>query len=62
LNRTMVASAERTELLADSSKFGVQALRSFADLAQIDILIVDEGLSARDRAAYGEHAGRLVIA
>ncbi len=45
VKRAMLASSERTVLLADSSRFKARALYRIAALDQIDAIITDEGLS-----------------
>lgn len=60
VKRAMIASARRTVLLADHTKFGDDYLARFGRLADVDLIITDTGLSA---AAAGElqHAGPEVI-
>ncbi len=41
VKRAIVSAARRVVVLADSSKFGVEYLRSFATLADIDVLVTD---------------------
>lgn len=42
LNRAMIRSAQRTVVVADSSKFGRRGFRRICGLEQVDILITDE--------------------
>lgn len=44
VKQTMIGISDQTILLADSSKFGVQAFTHVADLDQVDHLITDVGL------------------
>ncbi|MNJ05429.1 Glucitol operon repressor [compost metagenome] len=46
----MVGMADSVILLADSSKYGVQAFTHVADLHDIHMLITDAGLSAEGAA------------
>lgn len=45
-NRSMVLHAERVIAVADSSKLGQTAFAKVADLAEIDILVTDDGAPA----------------
>lgn len=45
VKRAMAASAERTVLLLDSSKFGVRSLKQVLSLSNINTLITDSGVS-----------------
>lgn len=45
IKQRMTGMADQVILLADSSKFGVQAFTHVADLNQIQVIITDDGLS-----------------
>lgn len=45
LNRKMLASAQKTIVLADSSKFGKKSFARICNLDQIDQIITDKGIS-----------------
>ena len=45
LNRAMMAAAQRTVVVADSSKFGRRGFRKICDLEEVDVLITDAGVS-----------------
>ena len=49
VKRAIVSAARRIVLLTDSTKFGVEYLRSFASLADIDVLVTDGDISPGDR-------------
>jgi DeoR/GlpR family transcriptional regulator of sugar metabolism len=51
LKRAMIRSARRRILLVDSSKFRPPAFCTFAEIGEIDEVIVDDGLPADDLAA-----------
>jgi DeoR/GlpR family transcriptional regulator of sugar metabolism len=51
LKRGMIESARRTILLVDSSKFTAPAFCTFCELAEIDEVITDEGISAENLSA-----------
>lgn len=51
VKHAMLASAQRRILLADHSKFGRVSTVQHAELADIDLIITDVGLSAADSAA-----------
>ncbi|WP_394431647.1 DeoR/GlpR family DNA-binding transcription regulator [Streptomyces sp. SGAir0957] len=51
VKRAAVAAARRVVLLADSGKFGQEHFARFADLAQVDLLITDEGLTPETATA-----------
>ncbi|NGO73216.1 DeoR/GlpR family DNA-binding transcription regulator [Streptomyces boncukensis] len=62
VKRTVIAAARRVVLLADSSKFGQGHFARFGDLAQVDLLVTDTGLSAEDARtieAQGTHVKRV---
>lgn len=54
LKQKMIAIAERTILLADASKFGVQSFAHVADWSQIDHIISDQRLEPPVQAQYEE--------
>ncbi|CAM5591314.1 DeoR family transcriptional regulator [Streptomyces spiroverticillatus] len=56
VKRAVIASARRVVLLADSAKHGQEHFARFGDLADVDLLITDSGLSPEDAAAI-EAAG-----
>jgi DeoR/GlpR family transcriptional regulator of sugar metabolism len=61
-NRALVGSARRVCVLADSSKWGTVGLSTFADLADVDLFVTDDGLSERGRSALADLVGALEIA
>ncbi|MFD9975368.1 DeoR/GlpR family DNA-binding transcription regulator [Streptomyces sp. NPDC059017] len=60
VKRALVAAARRVVLLADSAKYGEEHFARFADLADVDLLITDSGLSPDEAAAVGA-AGTEVV-
>ncbi|MFJ8825620.1 DeoR/GlpR family DNA-binding transcription regulator [Streptomyces sp. NPDC102467] len=60
VKRAAVAAARRVVLLADSGKHGQEHLARFGDLADVDLLITDTGLTPED-AAVIEAGGTEVI-
>lgn len=48
VKRAMVKSARLTVLLADHTKFGRDAVFTYADIGEVDVLITDEGLTQAD--------------
>lgn len=61
-NRALVASARRVAVVADSSKWGVVGLSTIAGLAQVDVVVSDEGLEPDARRTLSDNCGRLVLA
>lgn len=51
VKRAIVSSARRVVVLADSSKAGVEYLRSFASLSDIDVLVTDSDIDPAFRSA-----------
>lgn len=49
--KAMFAAARRRILLVDHSKFGRESLYRYADLADLDVIITDPGISAEAMAA-----------
>jgi DeoR family fructose operon transcriptional repressor len=60
--RAMVASARRVVCLVDSSKIGVEAPLRFAALADVDVVVTDDGISADDRRALVRAGVEVVVA
>jgi DeoR family fructose operon transcriptional repressor len=58
----MMAQAQQVVLLADSSKFGQQALAKLCDLSDVDVVVTDDGLSPEHRKEVEAAGCRLVIA
>ena len=50
----MLAVADKTVFVADSSKFGRRAFATVCRLAEASVLITDDELPMSERAAYGE--------
>lgn len=48
IKQKMIGMADQVILLADASKFGVQAFTQVADLQRVDTIITDERLKAID--------------
>ena len=51
VKRAMVGSAQRVVVVADSTKIGFESTIRFATLAEIDVLVTDDGLEPADRDA-----------
>ncbi|MFD6431315.1 DeoR/GlpR family DNA-binding transcription regulator [Streptomyces venezuelae] len=60
VKRAAVAAARRVVLLADSAKHGQEHFARFGDLADVDLLITDTGLTDEDAAAI-ERGGTEVV-
>lgn len=60
--RAMVAAARRVVCLADSSKVGAEAPLRFADLAELDVLVTDRGISESDRDDLTRAGVEVVVA
>jgi len=56
----MIRSARRIILLADSSKWGLTTFAKIAPLAEIDVLITDDGLSEEARKAIRQFEIELI--
>ena len=61
-NRAMIESSRRLCVLADHTKWGTIGLSTIVELAEVDQLVTDSGLSARARTVLSEIVGDLVIA
>ena len=62
MNRAMIAATSRLIVLADHTKWGVVGLCAMARLADVSVLVSDEGLSAEARDALSNLVGELLLA
>ena len=62
LNRKMMAAAQKTIVLADSSKFGRRGFAKIGNMEEVDVIITDPGISAKDVKAVEEQGIDLIIA
>lgn len=62
LNKAMMNAAQKTIVLADSSKFGRRGFAKIGDMESVDIIITDSGISAKDAKAVEELGIDLIIA
>ncbi|MEE1755816.1 DeoR/GlpR family DNA-binding transcription regulator [Streptomyces sp. SP18CS02] len=60
VKQALISAARRVVLLADSGKFGTEQFARFGDLADVDLLITDTGLS-QEAAEAIEAAGTEVV-
>ncbi|WP_435201286.1 DeoR/GlpR family DNA-binding transcription regulator [Janibacter sp. GS2] len=60
--RAMLEVARRVVVLADASKFGVEAAIRFARLDEVDVVISDTGLAAEQREEIATAGPHLVLA
>ncbi len=60
LKRAMVEAAEKTILLADSSRFASRALYRIVPIDKISTIITDEGLPIKDRKMFRQAGVKLV--
>ena len=62
LNQKMMQAAQKTIVLADSSKFGRRGFAKIANMEDVDIIITDAGVSPKDVMALEERGIDLIIA
>ena len=60
--RRMMEQAQEVVLLADSSKFGQQALSRLGELSEVDVVVTDSGIAAEHRREIEAAGCRLVVA
>lgn len=60
-NRALIHSAGRTVVLADHTKWHTTGLSVFATFADIDVLVTDRGLPARQQAEVRDLVEQLVV-
>lgn len=58
-NRALMTAAEKTVVVSDSSKWGVVGVVGFADLEEIDTLIIDSALPAHAQSELNDRVGEL---
>ncbi len=59
--RKMMEKAQEVILLADSSKFGQQALARLCNLSDVDVVVSDDGLSAAHQEEVKRAGCRLIL-
>ncbi len=62
LNQKMIAAAQKTIVLADSSKFGRRGFAKIADIDAVDIIITDAGISPQVVKRIEDQGIDLIIA
>jgi DeoR/GlpR family transcriptional regulator of sugar metabolism len=62
MNRAMIAATSRLIVLADHTKWGVVGLCAMAQLADVSVLVSDEGLSGDARDTLSNLVGELILA
>ena len=62
LKRAMIDVAGAAIVLADSSKFGERALVRVAEIAEVDLIITDDGLPPDVAAPFGDAVRRVPVA
>lgn len=62
VKQAMIAAARRVVLLADSGKYGERHFARFGGLADVDVLVTDDGLSAEQARAIERHGPEVVRA
>lgn len=62
VKQAMVHTAHQVVVLADSSKWGMEYLISFADLTHVDVLVTDSGLPQAARHQLSENGIEVLIA
>ena len=58
----MMEQAQEVVLLADSSKFGQQALSRLGELSEVDVVVTDGAIAAEHRREIEAAGCRLVVA
>lgn len=62
LNQKMMAAAQKTIVLADSSKFGRRGFAKIADIDAVDIIVTDSGISPKTAKKVEDLGIELIIA
>jgi DeoR/GlpR family transcriptional regulator of sugar metabolism len=61
-DRALVAAGQRLIVLADHTKWGMVGISTIAELAEADLVVTDEGISADGRAALADASVGVVVA
>lgn len=61
LNQVMIECADKTVVLADSSKLNKKGFGKIASLDEVDYLITDEGIGKEDRSALEERGVAVIV-
>ncbi len=61
-NRALIATSRRLFVLADNTKYREVGTNVFGRMADIDTLVVDDGLDASDRSALAPHVQNILVA
>lgn len=61
LNRAMIASATKTIVLADSSKFGRRGFSKICDVGEVDMVITDSGMPHKMIEAMQEQGVKVTV-
>lgn len=61
-NRAFRRAAGRLIVVADSTKWGTVGLVSFAELGEVDVLVVDDALGEQAREVLEQHVGQVLLA
>lgn len=61
LNRVMIGAAQKTVVLADSSKFGKRGFSKIADMEEVDQIITDSGISSATASQIQDMGIKLTI-
>ena len=58
----MMAQAQQVVVLADSGKFGQQALARLCELGDVDIVVTDPGITAEQQKQVRDAGCELIVA
>ena len=62
IKRAMIKAASSVILLVDSSKFSVKGFAEVGTLADVDMVVTDEGCPGKMKAVIKESSTKLIIA
>ena len=58
----MMEQSQQIVLLADSGKFGQQALAKLCDLSDVDVVVTDAGITDEQREQVSDAGCELIVA